>query len=137
MKNEHNVPDKVGWLMDAEVEAHEEKHLVKKKRTFTIFLGSKAITFTLDLDISFTYYEESGVAFNKAEIFLLPEEVPVFTSTLRKYTIPFPTVYRQRQVINPNVIAVYMESLEPPDHFFQRLAAAFYAIKKKQGIEPT
>lgn len=137
MKKEHNVPDKVGWLMNAEVEAHEEKHLVKKKRTFTIFLGSKAITFTLDLDISFTYYEESELAFNKAEIFLLPEEVPVFTSTLRKYAIPFPTVYRQRQVINPNVIAVHMESLEPPDHFFQRLAAAFYAIKKKPGIEPT
>ena len=132
MKKAHKVTEKIGWLMNAEIEMHEEKCLVKKKRTFTVFLRSNAIAFTLDLDIWFTYYEESGLAFNKAEIFLLPEEVPVFTLTLREYAIPFPTVYRQRQIVNPHVIAVHMESLEPPDHFFQRLAAAFYAVKQKK-----
>lgn len=133
MEKEYGVAEKVGRLMNAEVERCEEKHLVKKKRTFTIFPGNKAIAFTLDLDISFIYYEESGVGFNKAEIFLLPEEVLVFTLTLSEYAIPFPTVYRQRQIINPDVIAIHMESLEPPDHFFQRLAAAIYAVKQKKG----
>ena len=128
MELAESAAEKVGWLLEAEVEAAGEKYLVKKKRTMKIHSLEAFFTCTLDLDISFERLQDNGSAFNKAEIFLLPEEFPAFTFALSEHPIPFPTDYRQWAVTNPNIISVCMESTEPPEHFAERLAAALQVI---------
>ena len=122
------VAEKVGRLLNAKVEQHAEKYSFKKTRTLEIFADNSRFTCTLDLDISFERFQEDGSAFNQAEIFLLPEEFPAFTFALREHQIPFPTAYRQWQEANPQIISVCMESIEPPEHFAERLSAALQVL---------
>ena len=119
---------KAGQLLGAEIEQQAGKVLLKKQRTLDIFAENNRFTCTLELDISFNHFQDNGSAFNKAEIFLLPEEFPAFTFALSEHPIPFPTDYRQWTVTNPNIVSVCMESMEPPEHFAERLAAALQVI---------
>ena len=119
---------KAGQRLDAEIEQQGEKVLLKKQRTLEILAENNRFTCTLELDISFDQFQDNGSAFNKAEIFLLPEEFPAFTFALSEHPIPFPSDYRQWTISNPNIISVCLESKEPPEHFAERLAAALQVI---------
>ena len=128
MELAEHAAKKAGLLLDAKVEEIGEKYLIKKSRTLEIHSTETSFTCTLDLDISFERVQDNGSAFNKAEIFLLPEEFPAFTFALSEHPIPFPTEYRQWAVSNPNIVSVCLESKEPPEHFAERLAAALRVI---------
>lgn len=129
MEKLETTAEKAGQLLKAEVEQQGEKILLKRQRTLEIFAENNRFSCTLELDISFEHLRKDGYAFNKAEIFLLPEEFPAFTSALSEHRIPFPSAYRQWQDVNPNIISFCMESSEPPDHFAERLAAALAVLE--------
>lgn len=129
MEKIETVAEKVGRLLNGEIEQVGEKIFIKKQRTIEIHAENNRFSCTLELDISFEYLQTDGSAFNKAEIFLLPEEFPAFTSALSEHRIPFPTVYRQWREANPNIIRVYMESTEPPEEFAERLSAAMNVLE--------
>lgn len=119
---------KAGQLLGAEIEQQAGKVLLKKQRTLEIFAENNRFPCTLEHDISFDHFQDNGSAFNKAEIFLLPEEFPAFSFALNEHPIPFPTDYRQWTVTNPNIVSVCLESIEPPEYFAERLAAALEVI---------
>lgn len=127
------VGEKVGMVMDAEIEWMGGECIIKKQRTLEIRSNDSRFYCTLDLDISFDHLNADGSADNKAEIYLLPEEYSAFLNRLRNYPIPLPTNYRQRLVANPNIVCVYMKSKEPPEFFAERLAAALEIIQQLDG----
>lgn len=122
--------EKAGQLLNAEIEQLGGKVCFKRQRRLEIKTESKCFICTLDLDISFEHFQEDGFAFNQAEIFLLPEEVPVFTHALSEHLIPFPTEYRQWTILNPNIASVYLEATEPPADFASRLSAALQVLEQ-------
>ncbi|MFD1032505.1 hypothetical protein [Metaplanococcus flavidus] len=119
-----SVTEKVKFILNAEVEEQGVQVLVKKQRKMEISAYNQFFNCTIEHDISFEDIGKSGVAFNKAEIFLLPEEYPAFFFTLSEHDIPFPPQYRQWCQSNPHIISVCLESVEPPEHFAERLADA-------------
>lgn len=127
--------ENISALMNAEIEESAGKYNILKNRTIEISAENAHFTCTLELDISFERYQNNGCALNKAEIFLLPEECKTFTLALIQHEIPFPSIYRQWQVANPNIIGMYIESVEPPEDFAERLSKAFQAIEP-QPEEP-
>lgn len=118
------IAEKVGHLLEADTEIEMGCCLIRKERTLQIQSSKNCFTCKLDMDISFKQLQEDGKAINSAEIYLLPEEFTEFLRILRSYPIPLPTDYSQRLEENPNLICVYMESKERPEHFTERLAAA-------------
>lgn len=126
-KRMKEAAEKAGQLLNAEIEQQVGKVCFKKQRRLEIQTDSNRFICTLDLDLSFEHLQEDGFAFNQAEIFLLPKEVPVFTCALSEHSIPFPTEYRQWTTSNPNIASVCMEATEPPAHFAERLSAALQA----------
>ncbi|MGK7377483.1 DUF1259 domain-containing protein [Planococcus sp. 1R117A] len=126
------VAEKVGHLLDAEVEGNSDKYIIKKNRTLQICTENVCFTCALELDIFFKRMHGNGIAFNKAEILLLPEELKAFNSALMEHEITFPTSFRQWQVENPHIIAVNIESMEPPENFAARLASALQVIDNKE-----
>jgi hypothetical protein len=125
----HQVAQKVAELMNTDFELQASVCLIKKNRTFLIYADEASFTCTLELNISFNQITESGHAFNKAEILLLPEEFPAFTFTVKEHPIPLPAECRQNSKANPNLISYCIETLEPPEHFASRLSAAFKTIE--------
>ncbi|TWT16024.1 DUF1259 domain-containing protein [Planomicrobium sp. CPCC 101079] len=130
MKDLEQVAEKVGMLLGAEIEISAGKCTVNKKRTLGIEAEAVFFNCTLELDISFERYQENGLALNKAEIFLLPEECQTFKVALLQYELPLPSIYRQWQIANPNIVSMYLESVEPPVDFAGRLSNAFLAINQ-------
>ncbi|WP_158599076.1 DUF1259 domain-containing protein [Planococcus salinus] len=124
------VVDTVSDLMNASVESEKEKYVIRKSREIEIHEKTVCFNCKLELDISFEFLEEDGLAFNKAEILLLPEEFPIFSLSLREHHVPFPSVFRQWQVVNPNIIGIYLESIEPPENFAARLSGALNVLEQ-------
>ena len=124
------VAEKVSLLLKTDFELTAGECLVKKKRMIEIYAGKNRFHCMLDLDISFNAFEQNGFASNKAEIYLLPEELPAFTFTLKEYIIPLPLNTEQRLTANPNIICFQIVCKEPPEHFAERLSAAFQVINQ-------
>lgn len=122
--------EKVGLLLNAEIEMEAEKCIIKRNRSLEIQRDNACFDCTLELDISFEQFQDNGSAFNQAEILLLPEELLAFTFALSEHRILFPTEYQQWQVTNPNIVSVCIESREPPEHFAERLSAALQVIEQ-------
>ncbi|MCP2034516.1 hypothetical protein L1279_001503 [Planomicrobium sp. HSC-17F08] len=121
--------EKVAHILEADVIEQAGKCNVVKKRIIEILVENHSFTCMLDHDISFESVSKDSTAFNKAEIFLLPEEYAAFFSALSGHSIPFPVHYRQWQRVNPHIISVCIESVEPPEHFAERLSAALQIIE--------
>lgn len=134
MQVAETVMERVSLLLGAEVETIDGKHTVKKSRTLYICNEKLCFACTLELDISIKQLRPDGKAINFAEILLLPEEVEAFTSALVENNIPFPIKFRQWTVENPHIVAVNLETVEPPEHFAGRLAAALQLVEPKEEL---
>lgn len=124
-----NAAEKVKSYLDAEVEITAGQTVVKKSREMKIFREQQCFTCIIEHDISFEKVNADGTALNRAEIFLLPEEYPSFLFAWNDFHISLPTDYRQWQQVNPHIVSVCMESVEAPEDFAARLAAAFNALE--------
>lgn len=129
MNGMEQLAEKVGLLMKAETELQSGKCQVKKKRTLEIRASKSCFICKLDMDISFRHLKEDGIALNEAEIYLLPEEFPVFAENFRNHPIPLPTNYSHKIETNPNLVCIRMESKEPPEHFAERLEAVLEVLE--------
>lgn len=127
------VAEKVGEILNSEGKLQAGKCIINKRRTLTIFAEDRQFSCTLDFDISFKQLRQDGTATNRAEVFLLPEEVPVFLASIRQYPIALPTKYSQHMTINPNIVSVYMESREIPEHFAKRLSSALAILEQQKA----
>ncbi len=124
------IAEKVGLLMNAEVEIQGRICLVKRTRSISISSHNKQFNCMLEHDISFTNLKKDGTACNQAEIFLLPEELDGFITALHHHPIPVPINYQYRVDTNPNILCVYLSSEEAPEDFATRLSAAFEVIQQ-------
>lgn len=125
-----NAVEKLKSYLGGEIEVSAGQTIIKKSREMKIWRDRQCFTCIIEHDISFEKVNADGTALNRAEIFLLPEEYPCFIFSLKDFRIPLPTDYRQWQHVNPHIISVCMESVEAPEDFAARLAAAFGALEE-------
>lgn len=128
------MANEVASLLDAEIELTGNGCLVKKKRRLDIHTEQKYFSCVLELDISFKNFKESGIATNKAEILLLPEELPAFTAAWSSFDIPLPVNFKQRCETNPNIVCLHLETTECPRDFAARLSASLHALEPLESI---
>lgn len=114
--------------LNAHVEVIGNLYMVKKQRHLAIRSGNSTLSFKMECEITFQDIYQQGKMLNKAEILLLPEELPIFSSALISHCTSFPSNYSQHLVMEPNVYCLHMESRELPGQFAERLAAALKAI---------
>lgn len=114
--------------LEAEVEVSGNLFSVKKIRELVIRSGTSSFSFKVDCDITFQDMDQQEITINKAEILLLPSELPQFLTALINHTHSLPNNYSQRLIMEPDVYCLYMECRELPEQFAERLASALKAI---------
>lgn len=129
VNEELRIAEQIQHVLRADYEYREGKFYFDKIKKLEVFLGSSRFVFKLDAEISFEHLQQDGSAINKAALYLLPEEVLAFAEAFRKFPVPVPVAFRQRLYLNPNIVELSIESLEPPVVFAQRLSAALKAIE--------
>ncbi|WP_422124574.1 DUF1259 domain-containing protein [Planococcus sp. X10-3] len=128
------MANEVAALLDAEIELTQNGCLLKKKRRLTIHTDQKDFSCILELDISFRNFKNNGIAVNKAEILLLPEELSPFTAAWASYALPLPVNFKQRCETNPNIVCLHLETTESPRDFAERLSASLHALEPLESI---
>ena len=116
-------------ILEAPVDVLGDLYVVNKQRDLAVKSGDSTLWFKIDYEITFQDIHQQGKMLNKAEILILPEELPVFSSALISQGASLPSNYTQRLIMEPNVYCLYMESCERPELFAERLASALKAIK--------
>ncbi|TWT07842.1 hypothetical protein FQV26_08535 [Planococcus sp. CPCC 101016] len=113
--------ENVSRIIGAEVELSEKSLQLKKKRKIKARQSPDMfICWSLDLIVS---YKLLG-AVNEAEVFLLPEELPVFTRALIQHPILFPTSFSQHLSMERGMYCIRLKSQEPAENFAERLSEA-------------
>jgi hypothetical protein len=121
-----STAQKIGSLLGIEPEFTAETCRLNKKR---LVKNSESRFSLLDLRIAIRSFKENGTAFNKASVYLLPEELPTFVLALMQHPISFPTNFSQYQIVKNGVYCIQLESEESPEDFAERLSAALLAIE--------
>lgn len=80
-------------ILEAPVEVFGDLHVVNKQRELAIKTGNSTLCFKIDYEITFQNIHQQGKMLNKAELLLLPEELPVFSSALISQSVSLPTNY--------------------------------------------
>lgn len=109
----------------------------KKKRKVQLKQNASSFQRSLHVKVSFYGTQEGEPAVNMAEVHLLSEEVPVFTSALQQQALLFPTNYLQQMTMEQGMCRLQLESLEPVEHFVERLCVAFGVLKKQMPFVST
>lgn len=134
MTHLQETADEVAFLLNADTEVIGETCFVKKKRHLNIHTDFKYFSCMLDLDISFRKLKNNGEALNRAEILLLPEELPAFTGAWSSFAAPLPVNFKQRCETNPNIVCLHLETTECPEVFAARLSASLKALEPLESI---
>lgn len=121
--------EKVSEILDAEMELHEGFWQVLKKRTIKAQKSfDMCVSWSLDLSVSFKPSRHHQLAINKAEVFLLPEELALFTGALIQHPILLPSSYSQRLSTERGMHCIRLTSKEPPENFAKRLSEALCVL---------
>lgn len=125
-----HVVEDIGKFFNTEVKFDTEVLEVKKERVAIVQSSSNIhMSLSLDLNVSLTFIDSGNETINKAEVFLLPEELPCFTRALIQHPIVFPINYSQHLSIKCGVYRVFLTSQEPPGNFAERLSEALRVLE--------
>ncbi|ANU25505.1 DUF1259 domain-containing protein [Planococcus versutus] len=120
-----STAEKVSNFLNGELERHEDFWRLEKKRAVKWQHNATSyINLSLDLYVSFSSLRDKEKAVNMAEVFLMPEEMPLFTKALIDHVIPFPTIYSQQLSKKRGMYCVRLTAQELPEEFAERLSAA-------------
>lgn len=115
----------VSRLLGAEMEVTEKFLQLKKKRKIKARKSPDMyVSWSLDLTVFFRLQE----AVNEAEVFLLPEELSIFTQALIENPILFPTSFSQHLSMERGMYCIRLKSQEPAEEFAERLSEALGAL---------
>lgn len=124
------LAEKISLLMDAEVEVSSQKWQLQKKRKVVAHnLRNGRASVFMDLSVLFSSFTSEGQAVNRAEIFLLPEELPIFTSALMQHQILFPISFSQQLTLENGLYCIRLKSEEAPEDFATRLSDSLRTLE--------
>lgn len=117
-------------FMGTEVDLNTEFWQLKKKRSVKSRKSpAMCIKWSLDVTVSFKLHGDGRKTVNEAEVFLLPEESPIFTRTLIEHPILLPISYSQQLSIGHGLHCIRLTSEEPFEDFAGRLSEALNALR--------
>lgn len=125
---EEAIVQKISLLMEAEAEFAAGRYRFQAKR---IIQGREWLLCSLEVDPLPVSSRERRAAANQASIYLLPEEMPAFSTALWRYPIPFPTNFSQAQTAVQGMLCIQLKTTEPPEDFAKRLSQALKQLNSQ------
>lgn len=112
-------------FMGITMEVNAERGQLDTKRLAAVQKSNGwRVKWPMNLHVSFERFNGGQKTVNEAEIYLLSEELPIFTQALITHPILLPTSYAQHLSMERGMYCVRLNSTEPFDDFAARLSDA-------------
>ncbi|MCJ8007731.1 DUF1259 domain-containing protein [Lederbergia wuyishanensis] len=101
---------------------------VSLHRNFSVTVQGRTTTSVVPVSVSFEALDQNGNALNLAEIAILEKEVPSFMYSVVQHGLIVSALHNHWIFVNPNILYMHIQSVEPPLQFGRKLVNAFSAL---------
>ncbi|MCM3113195.1 DUF1259 domain-containing protein [Lederbergia lenta] len=98
---------------------------VSLHRNMKVTVQGRPSTTVVPADVLFESLDQNGNALNLAEIAILQEEIPGFTHSIVQQGIIVSALHNHWLYMNPLIMYIHLQSIEPPLQFAKKLAHSF------------
>lgn len=104
---------------------------VSLKRNFNVHIQGRPSGKVLPVGASYESLDQNGYALNLLEIAVLEEEIPHFVRSVAEQGLIVGAIHNHWIFIQPNIMYVHVQSIEPPLQFAEKLSNAFLTLKSQ------
>jgi len=98
-------------------------------RDFRVLVQGKPSTSVVPVGVSFESLDPNGNALNLGEIAVLQEEIPAFMKSIVQQGIIVSALHNHWLYMDPLIMYIHIQSVEPPLHFAKKLAHSFLTLR--------
>lgn len=124
----------VSRVLSIGVESQGETYRLKSSRSVNVQKSSgECADVPVDFHIPFGSCKEEQEVMNEAQVFLMPEELSIFTQAIIAHPVLLPISYSQHLSIERGMYCLRLSSQEPQAAFAERLAGALDALNEQKS----
>ncbi|MFE6708100.1 DUF1259 domain-containing protein [Bacillus thuringiensis] len=128
MSNFNFISDQFATILKGKCKIHQGGCSVSFHRNFRVLVQGKTSTNVVPVGVSFESLDQNGNALNLGEIAVLQEEIPAFMNSIVQQGIIVSALHNHWLYMNPLIMYVHIQSVEPPLHFARKLANSFLSL---------
>lgn len=128
MSNFNFISDQFATILKGKCKINQSGCSVSFHRNFKVFIQGKPSAYVVLVGVSFESLDQNGNALNLGEIAILQEEIPAFMNSIVQQGIIVSALHNHWLYMNPLIMYVHIQSVEPPLHFAKKLANSFLSL---------
>lgn len=128
MNDIKQLSDQFASILKGKVKLKQNGASVSLKRSFNVFVQGRQSQTILPVGLSFESLDQQGRSLNLGEIAVLESEIPQFVKSVSEQGLTVSAVHNHWINLQPFVMYVHVQSVEPPLDFAQKLANAFSTL---------
>ncbi|RDW17585.1 methyltransferase [Oceanobacillus arenosus] len=129
MPNSHSLCGQFAAILNGKGTMNNGVCSVSLTRNFHATVQGKTSTTVVPADVLFESLDSKGNALNLAEIAILQEEIPTFMHAVVQQGIIVSALHNHWLFMEPLILYIHLQSVEPPLNFAKKLAYAFTFLK--------
>ncbi|MCM3737973.1 DUF1259 domain-containing protein [Bacillus cytotoxicus] len=128
MHNINLLCEQFATTLKGKSKIHQSSCSVSFHRNFKVFVQGKPSMSVVPVGAGFESLDQNGNSLNLGEIAVLQEEIPRFTQSITQQGIIVSAIHNHWLYMNPLIMYVHVQSVEPPLHFAKKLANSFSVL---------
>ncbi|MCE9754329.1 DUF1259 domain-containing protein [Bacillus cereus] len=128
MSNLNFLSEQFATILKGKCKINQGDCSVSFHRNFRVLIQGKPSAYVVPVGISFESLDQNGNALNLGEIAVLQEEIPAFIRSIVQQGIIVSALYNHWLYMNPLIMYIHIQSVEPLLHFARKLANSFLSL---------
>ncbi|WP_410986384.1 DUF1259 domain-containing protein [Bacillus cereus] len=138
MNNFNYICNQFATILKGKSKINQGGCSVSFRRNFSVLVQGKKSNYVIPVGVSFESLDQNGNALNLGEIAVLQEEIPSFIKSIVQQGIIVSAIHNHWLYMNPLIMYIHIQSVEPPLHFAKKLADSFlvlssYPVSNNEG----
>lgn len=121
--------EQFGRILNGKSKVSQGVCSVSFHRKINVTVQGKQSQSVVPAGISFEALDQNGNALNLAEIAILQEEIPAFMHSIVQQGLIVSALHNHWIFMDPLILYIHIQSVEPPLLFAQKMARALQALK--------
>ncbi|MGE8203068.1 DUF1259 domain-containing protein [Heyndrickxia sp. NPDC080065] len=129
MKQFNDLCEQFGQILQGKSRINKGVCSVEFHRNFKVLVQGRISQSVVPAGISFESLDQNGNALNLGEIAILEEEIPAFMHAIVQQGIIVSALHNHWIYMEPTILYIHIQSVEPPLNFAKKVAYAFKMLK--------